>query len=115
MITHWKDNPPEPPFFAVIFISKRSNMDEGYQEMDDLLMKLAVQQPGYLGYSVASSDQGSIFISYWESEENIDHWRKNSSHIQAKGLAPKLWYDYYHSMITRVESSKIFDKLVADN
>ncbi len=110
MLTHWKNpHPPRPPFFAVIFISKKGADLEGYQEMDDLMMQQAQQQPGYLGYSYVSGDEGGIFISYWQDEESIDNWRRNEGHLQAKSKAPR-WYDYYHSIISEVKSSKIFDR-----
>lgn len=115
MLTHWKNpQPPTAPFYAVIFISKKSKSLDGYARMDDHLMELSHQQEGFLGYSSASGEEGGIFISYWQSEEDIERWRQNSTHITAKQLAAKQWYDYYHTMITRVESSKIFDRLLKD-
>ncbi len=109
MITTWKTHtPPAAPFYAVIFISKKSNDLDGYEEMDSRMMEMAQQQPGYLGYSSVSKPEGGIFISYWKDESSIDNWRKNMDHREAKADA-KTWYSYYHSMISRVESSNIFE------
>lgn len=108
MITFWKDkNAPENPFYAVIFISQKSNEGEGYEEMNAKMMRMAADQMGYLGYSSASKPEGGIFISYWKDEASIQNWRENSHHKEAKSNV-KSWYSYYHSMITRVESSAIF-------
>lgn len=108
MITTWKtQTPPTTPFYAVIFISKKSVNLDGYEEMDARMMELAQQQPGYLGYSSVSKPDGGIFISYWQDEESIQKWREDSRHGQAKGKA-KDWYAYYHSMISKVENSYIF-------
>ncbi len=108
MITTWKNNQaPKSPFYAVIFISRKSENLEGYEEMDARMMELAQQQEGYLGYSSVSKPEGGIFISYWQDEESIQKWRENSRHGEAKGKA-KDWYAYYHSMISKVESSYIF-------
>ncbi|HLU81305.1 MAG TPA: antibiotic biosynthesis monooxygenase family protein [Flavobacteriaceae bacterium] len=105
MTSIWKhETPPKAPFYAVIFISIRSENLEGYAETDNRMMELARQQPGYLGYSSADG----IFISYWEDLEAIQAWKNNQEHGQAKANASK-WYAYYHSMVTRVESSRIFD------
>lgn len=105
MTTIWKhDRPPTAPFYAVIFISIKSKNLEAYAETDNRMMELAQQQPGYLGYS--STD--GIFISYWENRDSIDAWRINPEHGEAKARASQ-WYDYYHSMVTKVESSKVFD------
>ncbi len=112
MITNWKNpTPPPVPFYAVVFISQKSETLDGYLEMDDRMMELAQQQPGYLGYSSVSKPDGGIFISYWKDEESIANWRKNLEHQQARSGAKK-WYSYYHSLITRVESSHIFGEQI---
>ncbi len=110
MLTTWKnDSPPEAPYFAVIFISRKGPQLDGYQETDERMMAEAQKQPGYLGYSSVSGSDGGIFISYWQNQESIDNWRRHSGHREAKGNA-RSWYDYYHSMICEVKSSKIFEK-----
>jgi len=108
MRTNWHKSPPSPPYFAVIFVSERSDDDEGYQEMDDLMMEQAQQQPGYLGYSSAGDERGGIFISYWKDQESIDNWRRHSGHLQAKANATR-WYRYFHSLICEVKSQKEFE------
>lgn len=108
MITHWRDQAPEAPYYAVIFISKKSNQLKGYQEMDELMMKEAHQQAGFLGYSSQGSAEGGIFISYWRDLESIDQWRHHAEHQQAKAKAYDQWYSYFHSMICKVESSQLF-------
>tara|TARA_R110000850_G_scaffold227065_2_gene352211 strand:+ start:1122 stop:1472 length:351 start_codon:yes stop_codon:yes gene_type:complete len=114
MITTWKNNQaPKPPFYAVIFISRKSENLEGYEEMDAHMMELAQQQPGYLGYSSVSKPEGGIFISYWRDEASIKNWRINLQHGEAKANAQK-WYSYYHSMISKVESSHIFEASLSD-
>ncbi len=106
MISHWQKDPPEAPFFAVIFISQKSEDLEGYPEMDERMMEMAQQQEGYLGYSSSSTPRGGIFISYWKDEASIAKWRADQEHGRAKAEATR-WYAYYHTMITKVESSKI--------
>ena len=39
----------EPPYYAVIFSSTRTAIDEGYGAMADRMVELARRQPGYLG------------------------------------------------------------------
>lgn len=106
MLTHWHKEAPNAPFYAVIFISQKSKNLEGYAEMDDRMMELAQEQEGYLGYSSSSSAKGGIFISYWQDEESIAKWRVNQEHGSAKSKANE-WYAYYHTMIAKVESSRI--------
>jgi heme-degrading monooxygenase HmoA len=104
MISHWKANAPQAPYYAVIFISKKSSELEGYPEMDERMMQLVQEQDGYLGYSSKGDEKEGIFISYWRDQESIAKWRANLEHGSAKTGA-KTWYAYYHSMICKVESS----------
>ncbi len=113
-ITHWLEQEPEAPFYAVIFISRKSANNEAYQEMDEHLMSEVRGQPGFLGYSSQGTDGAGIFISYWKDEDSIDNWRKHGDHLQAKRMASERWYDYFHSMICRVKSSHVFIRETAD-
>jgi heme-degrading monooxygenase HmoA len=111
MITCWKNNcPPGVPYYAVIFISKKGEDLEGYEEMDDFLMELAHKQKGFLGYSSASKADEGIFISYWKDKQSIDLWCKEATHLQAKEKGYEKWYDYVHSLICKVEASHIFER-----
>lgn len=118
MISVWKTpdgNAPPAPFYAVIFISVKGEDLSGYEAVDDLLMQLASEVPGYLGYSSISVENKGMFISYWRDREAIDIWRRNADHRRAKAEAPRKWYDYYHSMISVVESSLVFDRAVTNS
>jgi heme-degrading monooxygenase HmoA len=96
--------------YAVIFSYKRSDDLTGYQEMDDLTMRLAAETPGYLGYEVTGDGtKHAIFISYWQNEEAINAWRNNITHQKAKQLGKSTWYDWYHSMICKIENSNFKD------
>lgn len=99
---------PIANFYAVIFSSTKSNDLDGYAEMDEATMKLAEQQPGYIGYESVNNLNTGIFISYWESKEAIENWRKNATHKMAKSNAGK-WYKRYLSQICLVESSYLHE------
>jgi len=99
---------PKHNFYAVIFSSTKSDDLEGYAEMDEAAMKLAVEQPGYIGFESITNLNKTIFISYWESKEGIENWRKNATHQLAKSGAKK-WYKRYLSQICLVESSYLFE------
>ena len=105
---HWKTPPPLNNYYSVIFSSTKSDTLEGYAEMDELTMKLAQEQPGFLGYESVANGNQSIFISYWQSMEAINHWRQNSTHLMAKAKANK-WYKRYLSQICKVEHSHLFE------
>lgn len=100
---------PQNNFYAVIFSSTKVDKLDGYAEMDEQTMLLAAQQPGYLGYESLSNLNKTIFISYWETKEDIQQWRVNATHQLAKSQA-KRWYQRYLSQICLVESSHLFEQ-----
>lgn len=100
---------PTSNYYAVIFSSTKSNNLEGYAAMDELVMQLAQKQPGYLGYESINQNNKGIFISYWQSKEDIANWRKHATHLMAKDKA-KQWYKRYLSQICFVESSHEFSE-----
>lgn len=61
---------PEPPYYAVIFTSVRTEGDNGYAEMADRMVEIARQQDGFLGVESARNDIG-ITVSYWRDLEAI--------------------------------------------
>lgn len=104
----WKNIPPKKDYYAVIFSSEKSDNLEGYYEMDEMTMKLAQEQYGFLGYEAVVNENKSIFISYWENLEAIEKWKQNAIHKQAKSQAGK-WYKRYLSQICKVEQTHLFD------
>jgi heme-degrading monooxygenase HmoA len=91
-----------PPYYAVIFTSIRSEMDNGYARMAEEMMHLASQQPGYLGVEHAR-DQLGITVSYWQSLEAIADWKNQSDHLLAQTLGKSTWYSQYKVRICKVE------------
>jgi heme-degrading monooxygenase HmoA len=100
---------PRSNYYAVIFCSTKQEQRDGYAEMDELTMKLAHEQEGFLGYESVNNGNTGIFISYWENKEAIEKWRINTTHKMAKDQA-KNWYKRYLSQICLVESSHEFIK-----
>lgn len=105
MQTYWKNGKaPTPPYYAVIFISEKKEDLSGYEEMNNKAMDGALAMPGCLGYTAVPGN----FVSYWDNPESINKWRHNETHKQAKEKGIKNWYNYYHSLICRVEHSHEF-------
>lgn len=95
---------PEPPYYAVIFTSERTDGDNGYGKMSDRMVELAAEQPGYLGAeSVRDSNGVGITVSYWESLEAIRNWKENPLHLAAQRKGRSDWYQAFGIRITRVE------------
>ena len=72
---------PAPPYYAVIFSSTRTAIDEGYGAMADRMLELARQQAGFLDMeSVRDADGFGITVSYWSSLESIATWKAHGEH-----------------------------------
>lgn len=93
---------PEPPYYAVIFTSLRTEGDNGYGHMADRMVELASQQPGYLGVESAREGLG-ITVSYWASLEAIAAWKAVAAHQVAQRLGKEKWYSEFRLRVCKVE------------
>ena len=100
---------PTAPYYAVIFTSERTVVNDGYAEMSDRMVELAQQQPGYLGHESARDGLG-ITVSYWERLEAIRDWKKNTEHLFAQKKGREEWYASYKTRICKVERDYGFEK-----
>jgi heme-degrading monooxygenase HmoA len=95
---------PDPPYFAVIFTSRRTAVDEGYGAVADRMVELASRQPGFLGVESARGTDGvGITVSYWASEADIAAWKANSEHRIAQIAGNKKWYEHFEVRVAKVE------------
>lgn len=96
---------PNPPYFAVVFTSIRSGIDDGqYVRTAQRMTELAASQPGFLGIEHARGADGlGITISYWATEESIRSWQQHSEHLQAQHDGRAKWYEKYQLRVCRVE------------
>lgn len=95
-------NTPQPPYYAVIFTSLRTEGDKGYSQMADRMVELAARQPGFLGVESAREEIG-ITVSYWTDLESIRQWKANAEHLVAQRLGREQWYAAFKTRIARVE------------
>jgi len=95
------DTPPAP-YFAVIFTSTRTAVDEGYGQAAEEMLALAAQQPGFLGVESAREDAG-ITVSYWRDLDSIKNWKQVAEHLEAQKLGRDKWYASYKIRIAKVE------------
>lgn len=101
---------PQPPYYAVIFTSERTDGDNGYGVMGDKMVELASQQPGFLGVeSVRDQDGLGITVSYWASLEAIHNWKEHTAHQVAQAKGKEEWYKQYKTRVSKVERDYGFD------
>ena len=90
------------PYYAVIFTSKRTEGDNGYAEMSQLMDSLVKKQKGFIGVDSARNDIG-ITVSYWKNLEAIKNWKQQTDHLMAQKKGRTDWYSWYNVRICKVE------------
>ncbi|MBI3134932.1 MAG: antibiotic biosynthesis monooxygenase [Bacteroidetes bacterium] len=100
---------PNPPYYAVIFTSVRTEPDLAYTEMATVMHELAKTQDGFLGIESARENVG-ITVSYWRDLESIKKWKAHSEHLQAQKLGREKWYQTYKTRICLVERDYEFSR-----
>jgi heme-degrading monooxygenase HmoA len=96
---------PEPPYWAVVFTSARTEDDpEGYAEAARRMLDLAAAQPGFLGAESVRGENGvGITVSYWDSPEAIAAWRAHPEHRAVQRAGAERWYARYAIRVCCVE------------
>lgn len=95
---------PQPPYYAVIFTSRRTAVDDGYDAVAARMVELAEKQPGFLGVeSVRDATGLGITVSYWTTLEAIAAWRADSEHRIAQQTGRAKWYQHFETRVARVE------------
>lgn len=96
---------PEPPYYAVIFTSRRAADDgRAYAAMAQRMADLGSRYDGFLGIeSVRGADGLGITVSYWRDEASILAWKRDTEHEKAQRGGRAAWYDRYEVRIAKVE------------
>ncbi len=100
---------PQPPYYAVIFTSIRTDGDNGYAEAGRRMTELAIGQPGFLGLESAREEIG-ITVSYWRDLKSIQNWKENAEHLLAQKLGRERWYSQFKLRVALVERDNSFEK-----
>lgn len=95
---------PGPPYYVVIFTSRRTEGDNGYAKMADQMEALVRLQPGFLGVDSARSPDGfGITTAYFADSASILAWKQNAEHLHAQKFGGELWYEHYEVRVAKVE------------
>ncbi len=100
---------PKPPYYAVIFSNIRTKGDHGYSDMGAKMLKMASEQPGYLGVESAKEELG-ITVSYWKDLDSIKKWKANIDHKVAQEKGKSVWYQSFKTRIAKIERDYEFEK-----
>lgn len=93
---------PQPPYYAVIFTSERSDIAKEYENTAARMLELASDQDGFLGIESAREQIG-ITVSYWRDLDSIRKWKLNGEHKLAQEKGRSDWYKNYKTRICLVE------------
>ncbi|WP_108669143.1 antibiotic biosynthesis monooxygenase family protein [Peribacillus acanthi] len=99
---------PKPPYYAVIFASQRTEVDNGYGKMAEKMVELASKQQGFLGVESARDHELGITVSYWDSLEAITEWKENAFHMVAQKRGKAEWYKTFALRVSKVERDNFF-------
>lgn len=103
---------PQPPYYAVVFTSLRTEVDRGYDAMAQRMVELGSRYEGFLGIESARGADGlGITVSYWRDEAAILAWKRDAEHQTAQQAGQQIWYSNYHVRIAKVERAygKVFE------
>lgn len=104
------ENKKQPPYYAVIFTSQRTEGDnDRYRIMAQAMEELASKQQGFLGIESVRDNELGITVSYWESLDDIKSWKENSAHKVAQEKGKKEWYKNFNVRICKVERVYSFE------
>ena len=88
--------------YSVIFRAKIAGLDEEYDRVAERMRKLALGEYGCLEFIAVTQDSEEIAISYWENEDQILEWKRNSEHILAQELGRSKWFESYKVQVVEV-------------
>ena len=100
---------PSTPYYAVIFTSIRTDVENGYDDMAKKMVDIGSTMEGFLGIETARNEIG-ITVSYQESLEHIKLWKQHAEHLIAQQVGRKQWYAAYKTRICMVVRDYGFEK-----
>jgi heme-degrading monooxygenase HmoA len=103
---------PDPPYWAVVFSSRRREAatDDGYPDAAARMVALAAGAEGFLGIESARDPDGfGITVSYWSSPEAILAWRDDPEHTATRNAGRERWYEHYELRVSKVERAYTWD------
>jgi heme-degrading monooxygenase HmoA len=103
---------PQPPYYAVIFSSRRRGGEgDGYAEAAARMEELVRDQPGFLGAESTRDDEGfGITVAYFEDECSIRGWREHVEHAQTRQRGRDEWYRHFEVRVAKVERAYGWDR-----
>ncbi|HAS62400.1 MAG TPA: antibiotic biosynthesis monooxygenase [Vibrio sp.] len=94
--------------FAVIFRAKAGVQDDTYIEMVAVMRQLAFDKYHCQDFIAVTEGEQEITISYWNNEEDIRNWHKDSKHVVAQKIGQEKWYQSYTVQVVEIKRQYSF-------
>ena len=88
--------------YAVIFQAQVNQLDLTYTTTAARMREQATSQYGCVEFTSVTEGDKEISISYWQSLEQIQHWKQDEEHIQAQAMGKARLYKNYNVQIVDV-------------
>lgn len=108
---------PAPPYYSVTTTTEfAAGFDrQAYFRVGARLYESARGMEGFLGLEAFFDGDASVAISYWDSLEAIERWRRDAGHEAAKDMAKRSWFGPTLTRIARVDADYGFHLGVRGN
>ena len=88
--------------YAVIFKAETGELDEVYFEKAKRLRELAETKYGCREFISFNEGNRELSISYWDTLEQINHWKQDAEHIKAQEMGRRKWYRRYRIQVVEI-------------
>ena len=89
--------------YAVIFRATTADLDADYEPTAERLRDLALERYGCREFIAFAEGNQELAISYWDSEEQIRHWKQDAEHLVAQQRGRDKWYSAYRVEVVDIK------------
>lgn len=91
--------------YVVIFKAKILEINNEYLATAKQLREKALSQYQCIQFNSCYENGEEISLSYWNSLEEIQSWKKDLDHLKAQSEGQKNWYSQYSIEICEIKRS----------
>lgn len=89
--------------FIVIFRAIAKNLDADYSKMAAELRAIALNEFHCVDFKAVTEGRDEVALSYWNTLEDIQHWKAHPLHQKAQQLGRERWYESYSVEIAEIQ------------
>lgn len=89
--------------FVVIFRAIAKNLDADYSKMAAELRAIALNEFHCVDFKAVTEGRDEVALSYWNTLEDIQHWKAHPLHQKAQQRGRERWYESYSVEISEIQ------------